>query len=250
MELCFRAYKISFNETQDENLISNEIIFFIWHNNEMGGLMLKKNNFVVGVLLIFLGLAFFLKNYNISVINTLILLGGLYFLYDYVAKKQQPHLVFGIILSATGIIILFKDLGKLKLDLNGEMFLIVLGAVFLLLYFSKRIVGFVFPGIILPAIALFIMLEKNINGFYMWPSFFILLGLAFYLIYFTAFIHNSNWPLIPGTILVLFGLAAFAFVLGIVTIDMIKGLAQYQNYIISGAIVLLGVGLLYKGLRK
>jgi hypothetical protein len=31
---------------------------------------------------------------------------------------------------------------------------------------------------------------------------------------------------------------------------MIRGLSQYQNYIISGGIVLLGIGLLIKGLKR
>lgn len=211
---------------------------------------MKKNNYIVGIALVFLGLAFFLKNYNISVINTLMLLGGLYFLYDYVIKRYQPHLIFGIVLSAAGSIMLLRDLGRLNFDLSGELFFLTVGAIFLFFYFAKGITGFVFPGFILPVFSIYSLIENNMNDNYMWPSFFILLGLAFYLIYFTAYMHKSSWPLIPGTILILFGLVAFAFVLGIVSIDMIRGLAQYQNYIISGGIVLLGVGLLYKGLKR
>jgi hypothetical protein len=211
---------------------------------------LKKNNFAAGIILIFLGLAFFMKNYNISVINTLMLLGGLYFFYDFATRRHQPHLIFGIILSTAGAVMLLKDLGKLKFDMSGEMFFFGLGAIFLFLYFNRGITGFVFPGFILPVFAVYSLIENNMNDNYMWPSFFILLGLAFYLIYFTAFIHKSSWPLIPGTILILFGLGAFAFVLEIVSIDMIMGLQQYQNYILSACIVLIGVGLLYKGLKK
>jgi hypothetical protein len=204
----------------------------------------------VGIVLVFLGLAFFLKNYNISVINTMLLLAGLYFLYDYVIKKYQPHLVFGIVLSAAGSIMLLRDLGRLHFDLSGEMFFLALGAIFLFFYFAKGITGFVFPGFILPVFSIYSLIENNMNDNYMWPSFFILLGLAFYFIYFTAYIHKSSWPLIPGTILILFGLVAFTFVLGILSVDMLRDIAQYQNYIISGAIVLLGVGLLFKGLKR
>lgn len=53
-----------------------------------------------------------------------------------------------------------------------------------------------------------------------------------------------------GTILIVSGLIAFVFVLGIVNADMIKLVKEYQNYLFSAAIVLLGVGFLYKGLRK
>lgn len=229
--------------------IRDNLSFLVVMKNREG-YGLRKNNFAAGIMLIFLGLAFFLKNYNISFINSMLLLGGLYFLYDYATKKHQPHLMFGIILSSAGAIMLLKNLGKLDYVISGEMFLFCLGAIFLFIYFSKSIMGFVFPGYILPALAVGLMIENNFNSHYMWPSFFILLGVAFYLIYFTAFVHKSSWPLIPGTLLILFGLAAFTFVLGIVSIDMIKDLAQYQNYIVAGAIVLLGVGLLYKGLKK
>jgi len=211
---------------------------------------LRKNNFAAGIFLIFFGLALFLRNYHISMINTLLLLGGLYFLYDYVRKRQQPHLVFGVILTAAGAVMLLRDLGRFDFDVSGEMFLVGLGGIFLLVYFSRGITGFVFPGFILPAIAIFTMLENDVNSEYIWPAFFILLGLAFYMIYFTAFIHKSHWPLIPGTILILFGLGAFAFVLGVVSLDMITSLQKYQNYILSGAMVLLGIGLLVRGLRK
>lgn len=211
---------------------------------------MKNNNYTAGIVLIFLGLAFFLRNYNISVINSLLILGGLYFFYSYSAKKQQPHLLFGVILTATGALMLLKDWGKLSFNISGELFLILMGAFFLFAYFKKGIVGFVFPGYILPSIGIYIMIMDNMNADYMWPSFLILLGIAFYLIYFTAYIQKSSWALIPGTILILLGLAGFAVSLGIITWSMLSALMDYQNYIISVVIVLIGIGLLIKGLRR
>lgn len=211
---------------------------------------MKNNNYAAGIALILLGFAFFLRNYHISVINSLLILGGIYFFYSYATKKLQPHLIFGVILTGTGVLMLLKDLGMLHFNISGELFLILLGMVFLFFYFRKGIVGFVFPGYILPSIGVYIMILSNTNANYMWPSFFILLGIAFYLIYFTAYIQKSTWALIPGTILILFGLACFAFSLGILTLNMLAALADYQNYIISAAIVLLGIALLIKGLKR
>ena len=182
--------------------------------------------------------------------NSVVIFGGLYFLYSYATKKNQPHLMFGIILTGTGALMLLRDFGKLHFNMSGEMFLIVMGLIFLFLYFKKGILGFVFPGFILPCIGIYIFIMNNMNKDYMWPSFFILLGLAFYMIYFSAFIHSSTWPLIPGTVLILFGMAAFAFALGILSWDMLSVVGQYQSYIISGGVVLLGVGILIKGLKR
>jgi hypothetical protein len=211
---------------------------------------MKNNNYMAGVMLIFLGLAFFLKNYNISVISSLLIMGGLYFFYSYFTQKHQPHLLFGVILTATGVFVLLKDWGKLNFNISGELFLILLGVFFLFVYFRKGLLGFVFPGYILPCIGVYLMIMDNMNWDYMWPSFLILLGIAFYLIYFTAFIQKSSWPLIPGTILIALGLAGFAFSLEILTWNMVAVLLNYQNYILSAAIILIGIGLLIKGLRR
>lgn len=211
---------------------------------------MRSNNLIAGLVLIFLGVAYFLRNFDISMINTLMILAGLYFLYDYSVKKEQPHLIFGVVLTATGVLMLLRNLHIVRFDISGEMFLIGLGIIFLFVYFRKGILGFVFPGYILPAIAIYSMVENNMNDNFIWPSFFILLGLAFYMIYFTAFINKSSWPLIPGTILILFGLISFAFVLGIVSVDMLRALEGYQSYILSAAVVLIGVLMLYRGLRR
>ncbi len=211
---------------------------------------MKNKNYAAGIALIVLGLAFFLRNYHISVINSLFILGGIYFFYSYATQKQQPHLIFGVILTGTGILILLKDLGLLHFNISGEMFLILMGMVFLFFYFRKGIEGLVFPGYILPSIGVYIMIMNNMNEDYMWPSIFILLGIAFYLIYFTAYIQKSSWALIPGTILILFGLACFAFSLGILTLNMLTALTGYQNYVISAVIVLIGIALLIKGLKR
>lgn len=211
---------------------------------------MKNNNYLAGLGLIFLGLAFLLRNYNVSLINSLMIFGGMYFFYSYASKKHQPHLLFGVILTATGAMMLLRDFGKLRLNISGELFFIFLGIIFLVFYFKKGIFGFVFPGYILPCLGINIFIQNNMDQSYMWPSFFILLGLAFYMIYFTAYIHKNSWPLIPGTILILFGLTAFAFTLGMVTVDTLESLKQYQNYIISALIVLMGVGLLVKAVKK
>jgi len=211
---------------------------------------MKNNNYIAGLGLVSLGLAYFLRNFNISMINTFMILGGLYLLYNYSMTKQQLHLTFGLILTLTGAVMLLVDLEMFKFEIGGEMFVLILGLIFLVLYFKKGILGFVFPGYILPALAIYSLLDNNLNSSYIWPSFFILLGLAFYLMYFTEFIHKSSWTLVVGTILIVLGLIAFVFVLGIVNADMIKLVIEYQNYLFSAAIVLIGVGFLYKGLRK
>lgn len=77
-------------------------------DQEVGGSKLRNNNFKVGLGLIFLGLAYFLRNFNVSMISTLMILGGLYFFYSYKTNKHQPHLVFGIVLTAAGALVLLR----------------------------------------------------------------------------------------------------------------------------------------------
>lgn len=211
---------------------------------------MKNNNYIAGLGLIFLGLAYFLRNFNVSMINTLMIFGGIYLLYEYMTNKRRDYLSFGLVLTLIGIVMLLINLNILKFQIGGEMFLFVLGLIFLLFYFKNGVLGFIFPGYILPALAIYSVLDNNFSDSYIWPCFFILIGLAFYLMYFTAYIHKGSWCVLVGTILILFGLTAYIFVLGIVSVDMLEIIKEYKNYILSAVIVLIGIGFLYKGLRR
>jgi hypothetical protein len=145
----------------------------------------------------------------------------------------------GILLITIGIFILLNTLNLI----SDDIFLYLLSGGFLFTYFilgarkHYRNIGFLIPGAILLAIALFSDLERinsidSLGG----GVFFIMLGLAFLIV----FIHTSafkkwDWPIYPAGALILFGL----FVIFVDNNDFIQNL-EYLNYLTP--IILIGLG--------
>lgn len=151
----------------------------------------------------------------------------------------------GILLITIGVFILLNTLNLI----SDDIFLYLLSGGFLLTYFvlgarkHYRNIGFLIPGAILLSIALFSDLQRietfdNLGGGF----FFVMLGLAF----FVVLIHTSafekwDWPIYPGTALILFGL----FVLFVDNNDFIQNL-EYLNYVTPVILIALGGFFLYQ----
>lgn len=151
----------------------------------------------------------------------------------------------GIILITIGIFILLNTLNLI----SDEIFLYLLSGGFIFTYFMLgarkhyRNIGFLIPGSILLAIALFSDLEKidfiaGLGGGF----FFIMLGLAFLavLVHTSAF-KKWDWPIYPAAALILFGL----FVIFVDNNDFIQNL-EYLNYITPLVLIALGAFFLYQ----
>ena len=151
----------------------------------------------------------------------------------------------GILLIAIGVFILLNTLNLI----SDEIFLYLLAGGFIFTYFmlgaTKHYgnIGFLIPGSILLAIALFSDLQRidfidNLGGGF----FFIMLGLAFIVVLIhTNFFKKWDWPIYPAGALILFGV----FVIFVDNNDFIQNL-EYLNYITP--VVLIGIGgyLLYQ----
>jgi hypothetical protein len=182
---------------------------------------MNKKNSLIGIALIFLGISMYLKNYNIGTGSLLTLFLGLGLLYAYHIKREQPFIIFGGIFAAIGLAAVLRDIRLFRIDMAFETMLIALGIIFIFLYYSKHIEGFIFPGAILPAAGVYLLLLKFFNDRYASPSIFLLLGFAFYVIYLTAYMGKSNWPLIPANILLMAGIFAYAVSFEIITWHMV-----------------------------
>lgn len=208
---------------------------------------MNKNNTLIGVALILLGISIYLRSFHIGTGSLLTLFLGLGLLYAYYIKKEQPFIIFGGIFTAIGLMAVLKDINLFRINLAFETVLIVLGIIFIFIYYSKHIQGFIFPGMILPAIGVYLILEKSFRGSYVDSSIFLLIGFAFYAIYFIAYMGKSSWPLIPATILLLIGISAYAFSFEIITWNMVY---LYSDYIWPFLMIGAGVSILLNLIRR
>ncbi|HYE83085.1 MAG TPA: hypothetical protein VEG39_13085, partial [Clostridia bacterium] len=113
---------------------------------------MNRKNTAIGIVLIFLGLSMYFKNYNIGTGSLLTLFLGLGLLYAYYLKKGQPFAIFGGIFTAVGLMSVLHDARFFRINMTFEALLIVLGVFFMFVYYSKSAKGFAFPGVILPFI--------------------------------------------------------------------------------------------------
>lgn len=203
---------------------------------------MNKRRSVLGVLLILIGISAILKNLGIMPGNSFVLFGGIFLLYLWYMKRQQIFLVLGSLAVFTGFLSLIQDLGIFRFRMSGELVLLALGILFLFFYYTKGIFGFVFPGAILISLAGYVFLMENFDSAKLWPSYFLLLGFAFYMIYFIAFYERSSWPLVVGTILNLLGIFFLAFSYGLLNWRIF----QYYNYIFPTLLIFIGILLLMK----
>lgn len=182
---------------------------------------MSKKNIAIGIALILLGISMYLKNFNIEIGSLLTLFLGLGLTYAYYIKREQPFIIFGGIFTAIGAMSVFHDIRLFRINITFETLLIVMGIIFIFIYYTKHAQGFIIPGMILPATGIYLILLRTMNDRYASPSIFLLLGFAFYAIYFIAYMGRSNWPLIPAAMLLLIGILAYAFNFKVITWDMI-----------------------------
>lgn len=202
---------------------------------------MNKKNTGIGIILILLGISMYLRNFNIEIGSLLTLFLGLGLSYAYYIKREQPFIIFGGIFTVIGLMSILHDIRFFHIDVTFETLLISLGIIFIIIYYLKNAQGFIIPGMLLNAVGIYLILLRTMDDKYSSPSIFLLLGFAFYAIYFIAFMGKSNWPLIPATILLVIGILAYAFNFKVINWDMIylKKDLIWPIFMIGGGVMVL-----------
>ncbi|MTI70283.1 MAG: hypothetical protein FH751_08535 [Firmicutes bacterium] len=206
---------------------------------------MKKNDYVLGIILILAGIFIFLENTNIVPNETYIVVLGIAFLIGYYNKKKTGYLIAGLILTGIGLSQVL-DRMVYNLDLSGLLVFIGLGAAFLIVYFTKGKEGFVYPGCILPAIGIHSFLEDLIIGDIGW-LFFFLISISFYAIY--LLIHRNKgvkWTFILGSILLALSGLFYMTENNIITSSFWKMISYFWPVIL----ILIGIRIIYNNSKK
>ena len=131
------------------------------------------------------------------------------------ADRRNPGVVAGLILVAVGGWWLASEFFE---GLNGEAIPLLIGAVFLALYFYNRLYGLLVAGAILAGVGLGQVAETAVDGSDGLAS--VGIGVGFLAIYVIDRLRRGSthwWPLIPGGILVVTGLASLGEPFGEIT---------------------------------
>ena len=119
--------------------------------------------------------------------------------------ERSRKIVAGTVLIVLGVLAFLVQ----QMDGFRESIpLLLAGAVFVILYFTKKKSGFLIPGCILLGLSVGEVVGNNVNWLGDMSS--IGLGLGFIAIYVITFIFEEKshwWPLIPGGFLVLSGIS-------------------------------------------
>ena len=160
----------------------------------------------------------------------------------YYTKKKTWALVTGMTIGFLGILGVFPRVYINAGTIIAPMVFIIPGSIFMILYFSKRMIGFLIPGCILIWFGTFVgLVVSGLAGGMMVPSiFFGSIGAAFITMYILGYPRIGKWPLIPGGILLAFGFMFFmGFSVGVII--------RFAPRIIPIAFIVIGFLLFLKG---
>ncbi|WHH60244.1 DUF5668 domain-containing protein [Petroclostridium sp. X23] len=210
----------------------------------------RQRSIVPGIILIGLGVLFLLNNYHIDIGDWFMLGVGIAFIVAYFRKKKTGFLIAGLILSYLGSIIFLNNTRIIDEHLFGSLVLTALGLAFLTVYFVKKKTGFVFPGLILPAVGIynFIIELKSVNASEAWPLIFMTLSAAFLLIFIFEFKTYGFRPLIPSLILFFIGALAFLTIRGIIDEQMWRYSLRMIRSLWPVLLILAGIAVIFKNI--
>lgn len=161
---------------------------------------------------------------------------------------NRKSLIWGTILVLAGIMS-----GLAALDLvTGLVSVAILGAGFLAAYiFAKRTLGFLIPGCVLAAVAVFAIVKVQFVAGLDGDAFLILLGLTFFIIFFVHTFRIEKeawgaryWPLFPGISLVVLGILVTAIQNKWLNMDI-----RYLNLITPVMLVVIGIIIAVRGYK-
>lgn len=155
-------------------------------------------------------------------------------------RERQGGLIAGIILIIIGIAVLLINF---KLVEPGFM-LVALGASFLVAFVFMRLIGFLIPGMILFWLGIAVTLNQSniLNPRLDGPVILTALGLAFMSIFIFMGRRRHWWPLIPGGILLVLGVASLLALQNLLPFTV----GQLANLILPAILIIIGLWLIFR----
>lgn len=155
---------------------------------------MRKDNYLLGILLVVIGILFLLLNFNIISFKLLLFLLSIGLIIGYFSTHRLGYLVSGLILLIISSVSLLNEIILPSINIKSFLFLSIFGVIFLILYFKQNNKIFLILGGILPSIGLYNLINKISVNNVIW-SLFLLIGIAFFIIYLVGYKRSGiEWP--------------------------------------------------------
>jgi len=155
---------------------------------------MKKEDYVLGFFLIFIGVLFLLLNLNVLTFEWLMFILSLGLIIGYFIKKHLGYLISGLVLLGISLIYILNEHAFPGVNIKGFLFLWIFGIISLVLYGRQKSKGFLIFGTILPALGTYNLIEELSQGSVTW-TLYLLFGIAFFIIYLIGYRSSGiEWP--------------------------------------------------------
>lgn len=186
---------------------------------------MKKDSYLLGILLVLIGVLFLLLNFNIISFKLLLFLLSIGLIIGYFSKHQLGYLISGSVLLVISSVYLLDEAILPSINIKSFLFLSIFGIISLILYYKQNNEIFLILGGILPSLGLYNLINKiSVNNVF-WV-FLLLTGFAFFIIYLIGYRRSGiEWPKHLSVIILILSIL-FWF------LSKIRGQFKFRKFII------------------
>lgn len=202
---------------------------------------MKREDYVFGFFLIFIGVLFLLLNLNVLNFEWLLFILSIGLIAGYFIKDHIGYLISGLVLLAISLIYILNEYAFPGVNIKAFLFLWIFGIISLVLYGRQKSKGLLIFGAILPALGTYNLVEELSSGSVSW-ALYLLFGIAFFIIYLVGYRSSGiEWPKHLSLAMVV---VSILFLINSKTAMEFK-FWKFINYLWPIILILIGIRIIY-----
>lgn len=207
---------------------------------------MNENNYLLGTLLIFIGILFLLLNFSIITFNSLVFLLSIALIVGYFVRHERVYLILGSILFIISSVSLLDGAILPNISIKSFLFLSIFGIIALAIYLRENNKAYLILSGLLISLGFYNLISKLSSTSVIWV-FFLLVGISFFIIYLVGYRRSGiEWPKNISL-----GMLILALILWLST--NIRGKLKFKDFIVYFwpiLLILIGGKILYNIVRS
>ncbi|WP_353097397.1 hypothetical protein [Tissierella praeacuta] len=207
---------------------------------------MKKANYSLGVVLIIIGLMFLLMNLNFLTFDWLLFILAMGLIVWDLKSKNMVYLIAGLLLLGISSVALIDEYLFTTISVKSFIYQLIFGIISLVMYKRHSNKGFLILGVLLSSISFYSLIEEIIKTDVNWIRF-LLFSIAFFVIYIIGYKREDiDWP---KNISIIMLIASSISLLG--SKDLLRiGFWKFVSYLVPAIIILIGIKIIYNGIKE